>query len=317
MKVHTLDIDSSERDVTVYPYANNYVIRLENPIYDISEISLVSARIPTPQLTTCVTNKSFTVDGNVYTLDETNYTNGSLLATDIDTKIQGSSVDTVVFDADTNQLTLSNSAATHEFTLGFRTGVNGFMSNNTPLTTPHQVLGFGSNDYTSSAHTLTSGSVNLSGPNSLVLKLSTGSDEFTKTVYSSSPFYTGHILLNGTDFVNVHGSDDPIVHNFYKGSQKHIQDIKLEFFYMSHGRLIPYDFMNQDHVIKLNIKCSTDKLENLTKIENDVPEKINVEPPEKTNIGIPVFKNLYEWKQYIYIIVIVFVGVLILTSMKR
>jgi hypothetical protein len=86
---------------------------------------------------------------------------------------------------------------------------------------------------------------------------------------------------------------------------------------MSHGRLIPYDFMNQDHVIKLNIKCSTDKLENLTKIENDVPEKINVEPPEKTNIGIPVFKNLYEWKQYIYIIVIVFVGVLILTSMKR
>ena len=317
MKVHTLDIDSSERDVTVYPYANNYVIRLENPIYDISEISLVSARIPTPQLTTCVTNKSFTVDGNVYTLDETNYTNGSLLATDIDTKLQGSSVDTVVFDTDTNQLTLSNSAATHEFTLGFRTGVNGFMSNNTPLTTPHQVLGFGSNDYTSSAHTLTSGSVNLSGPNSLVLKLSTGSDEFTKTVYSSSPFYTGHILLNGTDFVNVHGSDDPIVHNFYKGSQKHIQDIKLEFFYMSHGRLIPYDFMNQDHVIKLNIKCSTDKLENLTKIENDVPEKINVEPPEKTNIGIPVFKNLYEWKQYIYIIVIVFVGVLILTSMKR
>tara|TARA_B100001142_G_scaffold262502_1_gene265494 strand:- start:263 stop:1216 length:954 start_codon:yes stop_codon:yes gene_type:complete len=317
MKVHTLDIDSSERDITAYPYANNYTIRLENPIYDVSEISLISARIPTPQLTTCTTNKSFSVDGNVYTLDETNYANGSLLATDIDTKLQGSSVDTVVFDADTNKLTLSNSAGTHEFTLGFRTGVNGYTSNNTPLTTPHQILGFGSNDYISSGNSLTSGSINLSGPNSLILKLSAGSEEFTKTVYSSSPFYTGHILLNGGDFVNVHGSDDPIVHNFHKGSQKHIQDIKLEFFYTSHGRLIPYDFMNQDHIIKLNIKCSTDKLENLTKIENDAPEEIKVEPTVKTNIGISGFGNLYEWKEYIYILIIVFVGVLVLTSMKR
>lgn len=52
MKVHTLNIDSSQRkllnDSNVYQNINNYVIRLENPIYDVSQIKLVSARIPTP-----------------------------------------------------------------------------------------------------------------------------------------------------------------------------------------------------------------------------------------------------------------------------
>ena len=49
MKVHTLSIDSSQRDSSVYPNSNNYVIALENPIYHVEEIRLVSARIPTPQ----------------------------------------------------------------------------------------------------------------------------------------------------------------------------------------------------------------------------------------------------------------------------
>ena len=49
MKVHSLSIDSSQRDSTLYLHANNYVITLENPIYDVEEIQLVSAYIPTPQ----------------------------------------------------------------------------------------------------------------------------------------------------------------------------------------------------------------------------------------------------------------------------
>ena len=73
MKVHTLNIDSGERDTNVYSYANNYTVTLDNPIYDVTNIKLVSARIPTPQLITCVTNKTFSVDGNVFSLDETNY----------------------------------------------------------------------------------------------------------------------------------------------------------------------------------------------------------------------------------------------------
>jgi len=83
MKVHNLSIDSSQRGINViasntyydesntyiidaysntYSSPNNYVITLENPIYDVSEIKLVSARIPTPQLTLCATNNTFSVD---------------------------------------------------------------------------------------------------------------------------------------------------------------------------------------------------------------------------------------------------------------
>jgi len=50
MKVHNLSIDSNQRDLSVYPKSNNYVITLENPIYDVEEIRLISARIPTPQV---------------------------------------------------------------------------------------------------------------------------------------------------------------------------------------------------------------------------------------------------------------------------
>ena len=233
MKVHTLDIDSSERDTTVYPYANSYIVSLENPIYDISKITLVSARIPTPQLLVNASNKTFSIDGVDITLDETNYSSGTDLATDLDVKLQPptSNVDSVVFDSDTNTIVFSNtSAGAHDFTFGFYSGTNGYTSNTSPITTPHQILGFSSSDLTSTSNVLTSGSINMEGPNSLILRLSAGSDEFTKMVYSSTPFYTGHILMNGTNVINYHGADDTLSHEFHKGVQKFIRDIKIEFF---------------------------------------------------------------------------------------
>ncbi len=127
MKVHTLNIDSSQRQSNVYLYANTYVIRLENPIYDVSQVKLVSARIPTPQLTTCATNKSFSVDGTVISLDETNYSSGTDLASDLTIKLAPpeSNVDSVVFDTDTNGLVFSNTTVgDNDFTFEFHDGTN-------------------------------------------------------------------------------------------------------------------------------------------------------------------------------------------------
>jgi hypothetical protein len=319
MKVHTLNIDSGERDTNVYPYANSYVVTLDNPIYDISNIKLVSARIPTPQLLTCATNKTFSVDGTVITLDETNYSNGYILAQDLEVKLDPpvSNISSVVFDSDTNALTFSNIGTTNAFTMEFYTGTNGYLSNTSSVTTPHQLIGFNSNDHDSSAGILVSGAINLSGPNSLILRMTTGSDEFTQTVYTSTPFYTGHILLDGTDFINFNGADDTLVHHFHSGTQKMIKDIKIEFFYMSHGRLIPYDFRNQDHILKFEVTGSTDKLENLPKVPLEEPPKIEKKEPI---ISIPeVVKNPYKWwrKEYLYIALIVIVGLLLLFFMKR
>ena len=317
MKVHTLNIDSSERDTSVYAYANSYVVNLDNPIYDISNIKLVSARIPTPQLMTCATNKTFKVDGVSITLNETNYSNGYVLATDLDIELAPANthIDSVIFDEETDSLVFSNTEASDDFTLQFYSGTDGYLSNASPLTTPHQLMGFSSKDFTSTGNILRSGAINLNGPNSLILKLTTGSDEFTQTVYTSTPFYTGHILLDGTDFVNFSGTDDKLVHHFHSGAQKMIKDVKIEFFYMSHGRLIPYDFRNQDHILKFEISGSTDKLENLPKVPIEEPKKVEKEEPI---ISIPeIVKNTYKWrKEYLYIGLIILVGLLLLFFMK-
>ena len=318
MKVHTLNIDSSERDTSVYAYANSYVVNLDNPIYDISNIKLVSARIPTPQLMTCATNKTFKVDGVSITLNETNYSNGYVLAEDLDIELAPANthIDSVIFDEETDSLVFSNTHASGgNFTLQFYSGTNGYSSNASPLTTPHQLMGFSSKDFTSTGKVLRSGAINLDGPNSLILKLTTGSDEFTQTVYTSTPFYTGHILLDGTDSINFSGADDKLVHHFHSGAQKMIKDVKIEFFYMSHGRLIPYDFRNQDHILKFEISGTTDKLENLPKVPIEEPKKVEKEEPI---ISIPeIVKNTYKWrKEYLYIGLIVLVGLLLLFFMK-
>lgn len=322
MKVHTLDIDSGERDTNVYAHANNYVVTLKEPIYDVTKVTLVSARIPTPQLTICSTNKTFSIydsgapdDTIEVTLDETNYTSGATLASDLDTKMQPplTCIDSVVFDSDTNALTFSNTESSNIFSFEFFDGTNGYLSN-VALTTPHQVLGFSSKTPTA-ADSVVSGAINLEGPNSLILRLTAGSDELTKTIYSVTPFYTGHILLNGSDFINYHHADDPLTHEFYKGPQKFIRDIKIEFFYTSHGRLIPYDFRNQDHILKFEITGSTDKLEGLPKVPLENVED-GVEEPK---ISIPEFvANTYDWKmEYISIGLIILVGIVLMFLMRR
>jgi hypothetical protein len=314
MKVYNLSIDSSQRDANVYLHANNYTITLENPIYDVSEIKLVSARIPTPQLTVCSTNNTFSVDGQTISLDVTNYSSGTDLANDLQIKFTPptSNVDSVIYDSDTNGLIFSNnSPGDNNFTFEFHTGTNGFNKESSQVTTPYQLLGFSYDDYTSVSNVLASGAINLYGPNSLVLKLTAGSDEFGQSVYTSTPFYTGHILLDGSDFINFNGTDDTLTHRFHSGSQKYIRDIKIEFFYMSNGRLIPYDFMNQDHILKFEITCSTDKLQNLPKIPI---EEVTKEEP----ISIPEVKNVYRWKrEYTYIIMIVVIGIMLLLLMKE
>jgi hypothetical protein len=319
MKVHTLNIDSGERDTNVYSYANNYTVTLDNPIYDVTNIKLVSARIPTPQLITCATNKTFSVDGNVFSLDETNYSTGTELASDLATKLAppDSNINSVVFDTDTNALTFSNThASDNAFTFEFYDGTNGYSSNSSQFTTPHQVLGFSSGNHSSVTDNIKSGAININGPNSLVLKLTTGSDEFTQSIYTSTPFYTGHILLDGSGFINFNGADDMLVHNFHTGSQKMIQDVKIEFFYMSHGRLIPYDFRNQDHILKFEMTGSTDKLENLPKVS--LPEEPKKTEKKEPIISIPeVIKNSYTWrKEYLYIALIILAGLFLMFLMK-
>lgn len=217
MKVHNLTIDSSQRDTGVYQYANNYVITLENPIYDVSEIRLISGCIPIPS---------------------------------------------------------------------------------TPV------------------------------PRSLILRLSSGSDEFNQSVYTGTPkdssqkgtpYYTGHIIVGERNTSNnkiINGSDDPFVHRFHSGPQKIIQELVVELLYMNNGNLVTYAVGSDDHVLKFELKCSTDKLEGLPKVPLEEITKEKEEEEEEETIKIPELKNLYNWEWEIVMIATIGIFLMFLMSGK-
>jgi len=124
MSVHTLDIDSGERDPVAYPNPGDYVVELKNPIYNVSKISLVSARIHASQLLINDRNNTFSVNGTTITLPNENYS-GNELASELLSKFQAGSVpiSSATYDKSKNDLTFGGTGA---FTFEFYGGNNGF-----------------------------------------------------------------------------------------------------------------------------------------------------------------------------------------------
>lgn len=333
MSVHTLDIDSGERDPIAYPNPGDYVVELKNPIYNVSKISLVSARIHASQFLINDRNKTFdfvvhsTPDTVVtVTLTPGNYS-GKSLATELQTKVNAalggayvSSPIVFTYDKDKNELvitSLSSAApAGSEFSFKFYDGINGYHSSvaTEGYTTPHDIFGLPANNVRSNTTPqeaqglLITGSINLQGPDALILKISSGAEELNKTVYSDTPFYTGRVLMCG-DVINYSGIDDAVEHNFESGSQN-ISKLRIQFFYSSNNRLIPYDFRNANHVLKLSIVGTTDKLSRVPMVKKGT-ELLNEERTEGYRLPPTIqgkVDDLNKWNAFIYIFLIILTG---------
>ena len=325
MKVHTLDIDSGDRDPILYPDSGDYTVFLKNPVYNVSKIKLISARIHNSQLLIHDRNNTFTMNTATYsetiTLPNGNY-DGAELASNL---VQHSDIiDSATYLTTTNDINISN--LTNDFTFAFYGGENGYISN-ASKTTPHDVLGLPPNNVHSTSNSLKTGSLNLQGVDAFVLKLSSGSDEFYKSIYFNTPFYTGKILTHG-DVVNYSGTDDALEHEFHSGKQQTISSIRVQFFYSSNGRLIPYDFRNANHVLKFALSCSTDKLENVPKVKIPIDEEEEEEEKKEQESDSKVEKytihgtenkaeDVDRWNAIISIIFIVLVGFVLLLIPKR
>ena len=61
----TLYVDSRQRDVSLYPSGNSYTLFLQSPVHNISQIDLISAKIPN-------TMYNLTTSSNVLTFDSSN-----------------------------------------------------------------------------------------------------------------------------------------------------------------------------------------------------------------------------------------------------
>jgi len=317
MEVHTLEIDSSERDYSKYPDPHNYVIDLKNEIYDIQKITLLSARIPNSQTLIHTHNNTFSIDSTTVSLPNRSFANGDDLASNITDHVTDL---TVTYDSNTNALSWlngSNSPIVLEFGDGtnarYGLGTLDDVSNliTSEFTTPHQVFGLPPQNITIAQDTsYTGGSINLEGPNAMVLRLGTGSETFNKDVYVREPFYTGQLLLGGS-FIN-HSIDDPIEHTFFSGPQKSLKQLRVTFFTMSQGRLIPYDFRNQEHVLKFKIECNTGKFKAISK---HTASDVGVLPPP---ISIPELEDPYRWnQQYVLIAIIAFLGIFVLIITRK
>ena len=331
MKVYTLDIDSSERDHVLYSNPGDYVISLKTPIYDVKKISLISARIHNSQFLIHNRNNKFDINGTQITIPVGNY-GGQDLANAINTA--SSIITSATYDKDTNAITFTGSGS---FTFDFYSGTNGYNTNTSGYTTPHDVLGLPANDISSDSNNkIITGSINLQGIDGIIVKLSSGSDEFNKTVFSDSPFYTGRILMCG-DVVNYSGTDDTIEHIFHSGSQN-ITKLRVQFYYSSNNRLIPYDFRNANHIIKLSVTGTTDRLE--TDQPNQVSDVMKKQLSSKKSVkGADMStlddivktstkkedfdkdeKSSHKWDALIQIFIILIFGVLLLlllTSKKK
>lgn len=325
MKVYTLDIDSGERDPTRFPTSNSFVVNLKTPVFNVSQLEIISARVPRPKVFHG-SNNSFTVSDDAGSYDVTIDPTSDLstltnLASELQTRIASAGCDTVDQVAASNgRLVFSNVATTHEFSLDFYTGVDGWTSNVAERTTPNQIFGFNAANVVSSSGTLTSGTPEIThAPKTFVLKISSGSDPFNQEVYAHSPYYTGVFVNNDVEatpkpYLAFYGVDDAIVHEYKSGVQKEISSLKFEWLYKENNKLVPLDFDARDVAVKLRITGNTDKLESLPKVE--APEKIGELPPP---ISIPDWKtNVYEWdwEKYVPIVFTLFAGIVVLWALS-
>ena len=329
MSVYTLDIDSGERDPVSYPNPGDYVVELRHPIYDVKKLSIVSARIHASQFLINDRNKTFdfVVHGSsadtvvTVTLTPGNY-NGKTLAAELQTRVNlaldaalGNNTydaDPIVFtyDKDKNEIvvTAGANAGSSDFSFKFYDGTNGYHSSvaTEGYTTPHDIFGLPANNVRSNTAgpleaqgILITGSINLQGPDALILKISSGAEELNKTVYSDTPFYTGRILMCG-DVINYSGVDDAVEHNFDTGAQN-ISKLRIQFFYSSNNRLIPYDFRNANHVLKLSIHGIIDKLKTIPNVKKD----FSLPPPMR----VPELEDPNRWNALLYISMIIATGI--------
>jgi hypothetical protein len=321
MKVVSLDVDSSERDPTVYPSPNDYTFKLNKILYGVTKIKLTDARIPNVQNLINTGNKQFQLDNSTYILREATYSNGTDLASNIQTTLVGSNVSIVSFNSNTSTLSFSNVGTSNAFSFKFYSGSNGYATSST-VGPPAAVMGFDGSDVrvSTGSNVLVSNVVDLSGPTSVFIRISCRNDTFNKDVYvnggtftlgdtggptnamqSIPPLYIGRILLNTLgQITNFNSTNTPIE---FDVPNLNVDEMRIRFYWNNGTKLIPYDFGKRNHIIKFQIECETDRFskvyEENTHVD-ELPPPVDPPPePMRMNniffivIGLILFIGLY------------------------
>lgn len=160
MEKYLIEVDSGERNIQVYPNSNSYQVNLSRPLYNVSNIKLVAARIPLTQYTIDNHNNTMFIDGTEYNLTPNNYATGAELAAGLTDDLLMSNV-VAQFNESQNKLVFSNTSA---FSVEFKSQ------------SPASVLGFVPQMY-AGTEVAAPGTIDIDGPTSIILALSSVTDD--------------------------------------------------------------------------------------------------------------------------------------------
>ena len=283
MENYLITIDSSQRDTSLYPNSQNYIIQFNKPLYNIESIKLITARIPLSQYTIDHHNNVFVIDNVEHYLTNGDYTTGGDLAAQIQHDIHGSAIHNVVYDNSTQKLTLS--------------GPHDFVCNFSNKNTPALVMGFDHTEYTSVSNELVApGIINIDITPNIILSLTGNSDDYIRSelynVIKSEPNGFYGVIVNNEDNNNKiinYSSTDKITREFHDGALPFMDQLNIRFFINNFSETFPYDFKLKNHTIKLEIRASMDK--RIVTKENDDVEKMTELPPK---LELDRFKDQYR-----------------------
>jgi len=307
MRTVSLDIDSGERDPSAYPNPNDYTVKLNDTLYGVTNVKIVEAKIPNCQNLINTGNRQFEVDGRTYVLSEATYTNGTDLASNIQSTLVGSNVTSVSFSSQTGTLSFSNVGTSNAFSFDFLTGSNGFATQSL-VGPPAAVFGFNGVNLTSTSGLLTSNVIDLDGPTTLFVRLTCRGEEFSKDIYVNggtfsygttpgqtsnlstiSPIYIGRIGLDKIGQMTIFNlTNYPIEYNV---PNLNIKDLRIRFYWNNGNKLIPYDFGKRNHMLKLEFTCEVDRLSKVYEEGpvDELPPPVAEQPePTRTNIYLTI-----------------------------
>lgn len=288
MDTYILNVDSSQLDIS---NPNDYTVTMNTPLYSVSDLKLLSGVIPLTQFNINSGNNTIILNDSTYTIDEGDYTLSTLA-----TELNGELPRTVSADTDNNTITISGAS----FTLSF--GENSLM----------EVLGFTQN--VESVISVTSGSVNLGNPRSLVLQIINGDDELSEKLFVGNLTYTARLMIyTDGDRLDYKYVDDPVQYNFKRGSELLSDKWKIKWFYSNKNTLHPYDFRGQHHTLKFELTGTTDKLKTITKSEETVSER-------PTPVELPQFRFKPRFDRimtYALVVLIIIIGIVFIVSQRK
>jgi hypothetical protein len=296
---YILDVDSAERE-DLNP--NDFVYKLNRPLYNVSDFRLISANIPLTQPTINGGSNVLVIDGTPYTLENKFYSSGLDLAYDIEQAVNGSNLTTVTYNSNTMALTFSNVGTSNNFTMELDSY------------SPFSVLGLDLGNVVSNGGTVAGGVIDLHGPTTLLLRVTSGLDDLKKKVYrhEGQSLYTARILTSTSagGMMTYKGPDDPVEYYFHEGRFKSIDRLRIRIYYINGSRLVPYDFGNRNLFLKFRVTCSLDKLEPLKDQQSVKP--VDLPPP----VEIPSLEVSSRVPQFVIVGAILLVGLIVLIFLK-